>query len=258
MKKIFFVMWLAATAANAEWKLVWSDEFNYTGHPDPAKWSNEHGFKRNNEAQFYTTNRLENARVENGCLVLEARKEDWSEGKRSAKYTSASLITKGKASWKFGRVEVRAKLPVARGAWPAIWMLGENHNGKGWPDCGEIDIMEAVGHITNKVFGTVHAGPKTDHSRGSKIDIPDLGADFHVFALEWSEGRMELSVDEKKYLTVEKDADKKSLPDWPFDAPEYLLLNIAIGGHWGGQKGIDDSAFPQKMLVDYVRIYQRQ
>ncbi len=252
MKRILFAVLalVATTGFAAEWKLVWSDEFNYTGHPDPAKWGYEHGFKRNNEAQFYTTNRLENARVENGNLVIEARKEDFEKGR----FTSASLITKGKASWTYGRIEVRAKIPVARGSWPAIWMLGTSG---GWPDKGEIDIMEAVGHETNKVFGTLHAGPKHDHSRGGKTTVPDLGADYHVFAAEWFPDRIDFFVDDQKYMSANKETDKQALPEWPFDAPEYLLMNIAIGGAWGGKKGIDETAFPQRMLVDYVRVYQR-
>ena len=146
------------------WRLVWSDEFDYTGLPDPKKWDYEEGFVRNNEAQYYTRARKENARVENGMLVIEGRKEKFpvpqassgGKGRQFADYTAASLITLNKADWKFGRIEVRAKLPQGRGVWPAIWMLGSNIRQVGWPACGEIDIMEFVGHTPGFVHATVH------------------------------------------------------------------------------------------------------
>ena len=157
-------------AWSADWKLVWSDEFEKPGLPDAAKWANEIGFVRNNEAQFYTRARLENARVEKGMLVIEARKERFKnpefqagagEGKRArnrefADYTSASVTTRDKASWRYGRIEVRAKLPKGRGTWPAIWMVGTNNRQVGWPACGEIDIMEFVGHEPGVVHANIH------------------------------------------------------------------------------------------------------
>ncbi len=236
------------------WKLVWADEFNTNGAPDPAKWGYERGFVRNQERQYYTTARAENARVEKGMLVIEARKEAFEK----ADITSASLTTEGKATWTYGRFEVRAQIPAARGTWPAIWMLGTSHRARGWPRCGEIDIMEHVGFATNRIHATLHTAA-FNHTkgtgRGSSIVIGDATQAFHVYALEWHPDRIEMFVDDRKYLTVRKDAGHGEA-EWPFDQPFYLLLNLAIGGAWGGQKGVDEAAFPQRFLVDYVRVYQ--
>jgi beta-glucanase (GH16 family) len=247
---------ICGAAQAAEWKLVWSDEFDKDGLPDAAKWNYEEGFVRNQEAQYYTRARAENARVERGVLVIEARKErfpnpryeadsrSWQRNREFAEYTSASLTTEGKAAWRYGRIEVRAKLPTGRGTWPAIWMLGVNRREVGWPRCGEIDIIhtEAYNHVkkTNK---------------GNRIRIEKPYADFHVYALEWTAERMDFFVDDQKYFTFEN--EKTGTAAWPFDQPFYLILNVAIGGAWGGQKGIDDSIFPQRMEVDYVRVYER-
>jgi beta-glucanase (GH16 family) len=256
---------LAAPAWADDWKLVWSDEFEKAGAPDPEKWNYELGFVRNNEAQYYTRDRRENARVENGMLVIEARKERLDlpasgpgTGKKGAKainYTSASLITRGKASWTYGRIEVRAKLPTGRGTWPAIWMLGVSG---GWPAGGEIDIMENVGFDPDAIHANVHT-KKYNHvmrtNKGAKITVAKPYEDFHVYAVEWHPDHMDFFVDKNKYFTFKNEGTGADA--WPFDKPEYLILNIAIGGAWGGQKGIDDSIFPQKMHVDYVRVYQK-
>jgi beta-glucanase (GH16 family) len=261
---------LPAMAGN--WKLTWSDEFDKPGLPDPAKWSYEEGFLRNNEAQYYTRRRSENARVEDGMLIIEARKERFpnasydpavQEKKASrrsrefAEYTSASLTTQGKASWTYGRIEVRAKLPAGRGTWPAIWTLGTNISQVGWPVCGEIDIMEFVGFDAGVIHANVHANnrertQKTD--KGSKISIPDASEAFHVYALEWDAKHMDFFVDDKKYFAFTKDDSGKYA--WPFDSDQYLILNLAIGGGWGGTKGIDETCFPQRCYIDYVRVYQ--
>ncbi|HRU01999.1 MAG TPA: glycoside hydrolase family 16 protein, partial [Victivallales bacterium] len=151
-----------------EWKLIWCDEFNNNGLPDPTKWNYEYGFVRNEEKQYYTRERMENARVENGLLIIECRKEkfknhmfklgsnSWKTKLEYADYTAASIITKNKFSVKYGRIEVKAKLPHGQGVWPAIWMLGDSHDTKGWPTCGEIDIMEFVGKEPGTIHGTVH------------------------------------------------------------------------------------------------------
>jgi beta-glucanase (GH16 family) len=269
---IWLLLLLALAARGGDWKLVWSDEFDKPGLPDPAKWGYETGFVRNNEAQFYTRERKENARVENGMLVIEARKEQFKnpyfqpgdqaskKGRRnreSADYTSASLTTQGKASWTYGRVEVRAKLPAGCGTWPAIWMLGTNQ--VGWPACGEIDIMEWVGFDPGVVYAHAHT-KKYNHvqktSRGDKITIPDASNAFHVYALEWYPDRLDFFVDDKKYFTYKNEGTG---PDaWPFDKDQYLILNLAIGGSWGGKKGIDDNCFPQRYFIDYVRVYQKK
>ena len=261
---------LALPAAASDWKLVWSDEFDKPGLPDPAKWDYEVGFVRNNEAQYYTRQRQENARVEDGRLVIEARKEQFQNpaynpaakdkrvGRRSrqfADYTSASLTTRGKASWTYGRIEVRAKLPTGRGTWPAIWTLGREG---GWPACGEIDIMEFVGFEPGKIHANIHTR-KYNHvqrtGKGSQITISDASEAFHVYALEWSHDRIEFFVDEKKYFTYENEGTGVDV--WPYDREQYLILNLAIGGAWGAQKGIDDTIFPARYYIDYVRVYQR-
>jgi beta-glucanase (GH16 family) len=261
---------LASTSIQAaEWKLVWSDDFDKPGQPDPAKWNYEEGFIRNNERQFYTRARKENARVEKGMLVIEARKEQFKipasdsrakgKGRDSADYTSASLTTLGKTAWTYGRIEVRAKLPTGRGMWPAIWTLGTNIGQAGWPACGEIDIMENVGFDPDLIHANIHT-KSYNHAihtnKGSRITIAKPYQDFHVYAVEWRPERMDFFVDKTKYFTFENEG--KGNDAWPYDKPQYLILNIAVGGGWGGQKGIDDGIFPQRMYVDYVRVYQEE
>jgi alpha-galactosidase len=262
-----------APAAETEWKLVWSDEFEKAGIPDPAKWGYEEGFVRNDEKQFYTKARKENARVEDGNLVIEARKERWKNpaydpeakakgrgrrGPEFADYTSASLTTRGKAAWTHGKIEVRAKLPSGRGTWPAIWTLGTNIGQAGWPACGEIDIMEFVGYDPGIIHANIHT-KKYNHvkktGKGDKIKVPDASEAFHAYSVEWDSEKMEFFVDGKKYFTFKNEGTGEDV--WPYDKDQYLILNLAIGGAWGGQKGIDDSAFPQRYLIDYVRVYQK-
>jgi beta-glucanase (GH16 family) len=258
-------------AAEAEWRLVWSDEFEEAGLPNPAKWTFEEGFVRNEEAQYYTRARRENARVEEGMLVLEARREPypnpdyrpdarghWKRSRRQAEYTSASVTTRGKASWTFGRIEVRAKLPTGRGMWPAIWMLGNRIGDVGWPACGEIDIMENVGYDPDVIHGNIHTRAYNHvkkSNKGARITVPSPHADFHVYAVEWQEDRIDFFVDETRYFQFSNEGTGRDA--WPFDQDHYLILNIAVGGSWGGRQGIDPAIFPQKMYIDYVRVYQR-
>ncbi len=234
-------------------KLLWSDEFDYTGLPNPQKWGYEEGFVRNKEAQYYTKERLKNARVENGKLIITAHKEEF-EG---AHYTSASLNTRGKFEVTRGRIEVRAKLPHGRGTWPAIWMLGANIGQVGWPACGEIDIMEFVGYEPGVIYANVHTrdyNHTKGTGRGGKIVTEKPFEDFHIYAVEWYRDRMDFYFDNQRYYSCQKKGE--GIGEWPFDAPQYLLINLAIGGAWGGQQGIDDSIFPMEYQVDYVRIYQ--
>lgn len=234
-------------------KLVWSDEFNYKGLPDSTKWNYEVGGNGygNNEAQFYTENRLENARVEDGNLIIEARKENWEKNK----YTSARLLTRGKHSWKYGTFEIRAKLPRGRGTWPAIWMMSEDM--KKWPDDGELDIMEHVGFHQGFIHATAHT-KKYNHviqtQKTDTLEVKDASEKFHVYKMTWTPEKIEMYIDETKYYTYLN--TEKTYEAWPFDQPFFLLLNFAIGGDWGGIEGIDDSIFPQKFYVDYVRVYQ--
>lgn len=254
--KIFLVMLLCghAFAGTNEWKLVWAEEFDRDGLPDPVRWTNEVGFIRNKEAQYYTGGRSENTRIENGKLIIEARKEKF----QNADYTSASLTTRNLAMWRHGRIEVRAKLPQGRGVWPAIWMLGANRSG-GWPRCGEIDIMEYVGFEPDVIHANVHTG-KYNHvkktGKGARLTVDKPFEDFHVYGLEWTSERLDFFVDGKKYFTYAKE-DGAGEDTWPFDQEFYLILNLAIGGAWGGQRGIDDDIFPQRFEIDYVRVYQQ-
>ena len=252
---------VAKDAERPGWKLVWSDEFDHDGLPDPAKWNYEKGFLRNNELQYYTEGRSENARVENGMLVIEARKEEYTDPHgspkaREAHYTSASLTTKKSASWTYGRIEVRAKLPKGKGTWPAIWMLGNNHDG--WPKCGEIDIMENVGFDPDGIHATVHtqAYNHIKHTaKGHRTTISHPYDDFHVYGIEWNAKAITFLVDDNKVFSFENDG--KGVDTWPYDRPEYLLINFAVGGAWGGARGVDESIFPQKYLIDYVRVYEK-
>jgi beta-glucanase (GH16 family) len=235
-------------------KLVWAEEFNVDGLPDPAIWGYETGLIRNQEAQYYTAGRPENARVEGGCLVIESRKEDYA----GAKYTSASVNTLGKRQFLYGRIEVRAKIPTGVGSWPAIWMMGTDIIQAGWPECGEIDIMENVGYEPDTIYATVHTpGSVRDPGKvvkGGQIMLSAPYADFYVYAVEWHSDRLEFFVDDHKVFTYRKD---DRYPDyWRFAKPFYILLNTAIGGTWGGQQGIDDGIFPLKYSIDYVRYYQ--
>jgi beta-glucanase (GH16 family) len=259
-------------AATSGWRLVWADEFDRAGLPDAAKWTYEEGFVRNRELQYYTRARKENARVEHGMLIIEARRErfpnarysaaapasQWRRHRREARYTSASLTTRGKASWTYGRIEVRAQLPSGRGGWPAIWTLGTNIGEVGWPTCGEMDIMEHVGHEPGRVYANVHTrgfNHLRHNGRGGHLALPDAETAFHVYAVEWSPRALDFFVDGRKFFTCENDGS--GLDAWPFDAPQYLILNLAIGGTWGGQEGVDDASFPRRFLIDYVRVYQR-
>jgi beta-glucanase (GH16 family) len=247
-----------ASALAGDWKLVWSDEFDHPGLPDKSRWGYEEGFIRNGESQYYTVSRPENARVEDGMLVIEGRKENFAAAtsKKPADYTSASVTTEGKASWTYGRLEVRAKLPEGKGMWPAIWTLGDNIHAIGWPKCGEIDIMEFVGKAPADIHGTIHYDKNGQHaSNGGSTPIKNPSDGFHTYAVEWWPDRIDFFFDDKKYRTSPL-ADAGVGEENAFRKPHYLILNLALGGSWGG--AIDDSRLPQKFLIDYVRVYQQK
>ncbi len=235
--------------------LLWSDEFNYNGLPAATKWGYDkggHGWG-NNEAQYYTEADTNNALVKGGKLTITARKEH-RDGKE---YTSSRLVTRNKKEFLYGRIDVRAKLPAGRGTWPAIWMLGTNIDAAGWPKCGEIDIMEHVGYDPGVIVGTVHSD-LYNHIKGTQISgrvtLEDFSSAFHIYSVDWSKEKIDFLIDNKLYLSIPN--KYKTLEEWPFDAPHYLLLNLAIGGNWGGQKGIDDSIFPVSYEIDYVRWFE--
>lgn len=249
---------LSAPMDKGGWKLIWSEEFDYTGFPDSTKWSYDTEGNvyqwGNNEAQYYTSGRKENAWVSDGVLRITALKEPM-EGRS---YTSARLITKGKGDWLYGRFEIRAKLPTGRGTWPAIWMLPTDWEYGDWPKSGEIDIMENVGYDPDTIVGSPHT-EKYNHAIGTqknaKIACPDCYKAFHVYALEWEEDEYRLYVDDQLYFTFKNEGTGYEV--WPYDKRFHILLNLAIGGNWGGQKGIDDSLFPHVFEIDYVRVYKK-
>jgi licheninase len=244
----------------SSWSLVWADEFDGTGLPDTDRWTYDvggHGWG-NNELQYYTERRPENARVEDGHLVITARQEGW-EGNA---YTSARLVSE--ADWTYGRFEARAQLPSGRGTWPAVWMLPtyDTYGADYWPDNGEIDIMEHVGYAPDTVHATVHT-EAYNHMRGTQrgeaIHVPDARSAFNVYAVEWTPDSIRGFVNDRPYFTfpnerrTDSDADWR---EWPFDRPFHFILNIAVGGSWGGAEGIDPSIWPQELRIDYVRVYR--
>jgi len=252
---VLSLMLLMSYTRPSGYTLVWSDEFNVAGLPDQARWNYDTGGNGwgNNELQYYTNARKENARVEDGKLIIEARKEKME----NMNFTSVRLVTKGKGDWQFAKIQVRAKLPKGLGTWPAIWMLASTTPLK-WPDDGEIDIMEHVGYDPGQVHASVHC-KKYNHIIGTqktaKTTVSDFAENFHVYEVEYTKDSVIVGIDNKAYFSF---ANEHSGYDaWPFDNKMYLLLNIAVGGNWGGQKGVDEKIWPVKMEVDYVRVYQR-
>lgn len=259
----------AQTAGNKQWKLVWQEEFNYTGLPDTAKWNYEVGHVRNHEQQYYTKARKENVWVQNGVLTITGRKEayvnkkyqpganSWQRKDSLAQYTSASINTLGKVGWKYGKIAIRAKIPHGAGMWPALWMMGVNTPEVGWPAAGEIDIMEAVGNHPGEIYGTIHFADTIHHkhaSSGSKTSPAAVGDQFHIYSIEWNEEKIDLFYDNKKYHTFHNDLAEGKGDANAFRKPFYLLINLAIGGEWPGP--VDGAILPKKFEVDYVRVYQ--
>ena len=228
-------------------KLIWADEFNYSGLPDSSKWSyavGGHGWG-NNELQYYTLLDTSNVKVENGHLKIIVRKQK----KENWEYTSARLHTKNKAEFRYGRIEARAKIPASVGTWPAIWMLGNNIDKAGWPACGEIDIMEHRGMELNKVFGTLHyPGHSGGNANGKTMIIPTATTAFHNYAVEWSATELKFYIDDVLYHTV---VNSDSVP---FNHPFFILLNVAIGGNFGGK--VDPLFSMDTMEIDYIRVFQ--
>ncbi len=244
---------------STNWELVWFDEFNTDGLPDTSKWNyatrgNSYGWG-NNEKQWYTVADSDNCYIKDGKLTITAIKEPTS-GKD---YSSARLTTKGKGDWKYCKVEVKAKLPTGNGTWPAIWMLPSEKLYGNWPKSGEIDIMEHVGYDPDTVHSTVHT-ELFNHTIGTQVGkpsyLPTATSDFHTYAMEWDENEIRSYVDGREYFRFSNNGEGYGA--WPFDQEFYLLLNLAIGGGWGGKHGIDDSLFPHKYEIDFVRVYQKK
>ncbi len=239
------------------WVLTWSDEFNGPNGsaPDGTKWTYDLGAGGwgNNELQAYTQ-RPENVQVQDGNLVITALKETYG----GASYTSARLKTQGLFAQRYGRFEARIKVPVGQGLWPAFWMLGQNITSYGWPTCGEIDIMENLGRLPATLYGTLH-GPGYSGANGlsasTTLTSGRLADDFHVYAVEWEGTTVRFYLDDRHYATRTV-ADLPAGTVWVFDTPFFLILNVAVGGNWPGSPD-GTTVWPQRMLVDYVRVYQR-
>lgn len=250
--------------APAGYQLVFQDEFSRDGLPDQTKWDyaterNAQGWF-NREKQYYSRARAKNSRIENGHLIIEAHAEklnksefpDWN----GQEYTSARVVSRGRAAWTYGFFEIRAKLPCGVGTWPAIWTLPEDPNVV-WPNGGEIDIMEHVGFDPGVVHQSIHTkaynfGAGTQKT--TKFDVPASCNEMHRYQLLWTPEFVLMGIDDKPKFLYKN--EKKGEARWPFDKAHHLLLNIAVGGEWGGQKGIRPDAFPARMEIDYVRVYQ--
>ena len=242
------------------WKLVYSDEFNYAGLPDTSLWSYDvggHGWG-NNEAQFYTYADSNNVKVKDGTLKIIALQHKMEQ----SNYTSAKLTTYEKFSMQYGKIECRAKLPFGKGSWPAIWMLPNSirTNTEDWPLCGEIDIMEHVGKDPNTIHNSLHTF-LYNHIKHTQIThfgkVAEVSNQFHVYGIEWDEQSIQFFIDNKMVYESKKSENgrKTNNEGWPFDKPYYFILNLAIGGNWGGE--IDNTIFPNIFEIDYVRIYQK-
>ena len=253
---------LVQSTIGEKWELVWSDEFENAGIPDSTKWSYNIGNWGwgNNELQYYTSDKLENAKIEDGNLVITAIKD-----LKDSTWTSARLSTKGKVAFKYGKIEFRAKVPVARGTWAAGWLLGDAYRDEiSWPYCGEIDVLECVGYEINDTTekGINHA---TCHTRayyfkqnnqiGSEIELDSMHSKFHIYSVEWYPNEIKGFVDGIHYYTYDKNANDQ---EWPFHKSQNIILNLAIGGGWGGLKGVDQSMISQQYTIDYVRVFEKR
>ena len=248
MKKILIIALISVNCCFAQKqkrKLVWQEEFK-SDKLDESVWNFELGAGGwgNNERQFYTK---DNHKLEGGNLIISAKKE-------GEKYTSTRITTKTKKEFKYGRIEARAKLPTGQGIWPAFWMLGSNISEVGWPKSGEIDILEYVGKEPHTVYNTLHTQDSHGNSVNSKKTIFEtIEQGFHVYAIDWTKEKIDFSVDDKVIYTF--NPAEKNENTWPFDQPFFVIVNMAIGGNFGGPD-VDDNIFPQEFVVDYVRVYQ--
>lgn len=232
----------------------WADEFDYEGLPDPAKWDYDIGGGGwgNNELQYYT-NDLSNASVSNGSLKITARKEQFE----NRNFTSTRLVSRNKGDFLYGRIEVRAIVPQGLGTWPAIWMLPTDWEYGGWPASGEIDIMEHVGYDPEMIHMSIHTEAyywRINTQKTSKRIVEGAMDEYQIYRMDWTPYALRGYVNDALLFTFTNEG--KTYKEWPFDKRFHLLLNIAVGGDWGGQQGVDEAAFPASMLVDYVRYYR--
>jgi len=252
MKKMSLMLVLAGIACTAQvkkGKLVWEENFNGKAL-DEKVWNYELGNGcpnicgwGNNERQVYTK---ENHELKNGKLIIKVKKE-------GDKYTSTRITTAGTKEFKYGYMEARAKLPAGQGIWPAFWMLGSNIRQVGWPLAGEIDILEYVGKEPGQVYTTLHTtATHGDHASSKKTAMEGIEEGWHIFGANWTEDKIEFYVDDKLVFTFAP--EEKPVEVWPFDQPFYFIINVAVGGNFGGPE-VDDSIFPQEFIIDYVRVY---
>ncbi|WP_299199332.1 glycoside hydrolase family 16 protein [uncultured Amphritea sp.] len=263
---IFCILLFFSSAVSAQSSLVWSDEFNYQGLPDSTKWVYESGYVRNNELQYYKSASLDNSFVKGGVLTIRAlshvdNQNWWGKLFGSNNFfpvTSASLTTKGIASWQYGRVVMRAKLPLGKGVWPAFWTLGDNITSVRWPKSGEIDIMEYVGSSPRQIHGGVHF---FDYKKNTKSKLTpvkgenlftDTPGEFHIYEIEWDDKEIRFIFDGQQWKTF--DIDIAGDLNNPFHKAHFLIVNLAIGGSWAGQP--EDDLYPADYVIDYIRVYQ--
>lgn len=274
MKQLFLILiasvaflFCSAQKSSGDYKLIWADEFDKNGAPDPEKWGFQNGYVRNYEPQWYQP---ENASVADGYLVIEARKEkkvnpnyqakskNWKLNRSSAPYTSSSMTTKGKFDFQYGKVMMRAKIDIRQGMWPAFWLLGSNRDSMNWPASGEIDVMEYF--RGNLYTNAVWEGRNGSAMSLTKLPVAKLGGDawakeFHVWEMEWDESSIVISVDNKVLNTIDlKKTVNKHKGNNPFHEKFYILLNLAMGQNW---EKVPDSSLPAKFVVDYIRVYQK-
>lgn len=244
-----------------EWELVWSDEFENTGLPDSSKWSYNIGNWGwgNKELQYYTEAKVENAEVKDGKLFIRAIKDE------KGNWTSARLSTQGKSAFQYGKIEFMARVPSNRGLWSAGWLLGNDYEDElSWPYCGEIDILECVGYEIDDESGnginhaTCHTPKyyfKKNNQIGNEIKVEDMSDSFHSYSIEWDSSSIRAYLDGEHYYTYDKNQDSL---EWPFHKPQNIIVNLAVGGGWGGQKGIDPTFSEAEYILDYIRVYQRK
>ncbi|MBK8610973.1 MAG: glycoside hydrolase family 16 protein [Chitinophagaceae bacterium] len=253
---------LTQATSGTQWNLVWSDEFNGSGLPDSTKWSYDVGNWGwgNNELQYYTESRVENARQEDGNLIIEARKND-----NGMKWSSTRLTTRGKQTFLYGKIEFRAKVPTGRGTWSAGWLLGDEYVDElSWPYCGEVDILENVGYEMDSINGdgkthaSIHCGAyyfKLNNQPTSIKDVKNMNGEFHTYTAEWTPEKIDILVDGVKYFEYN---DHSSALAWPYNKAQNIIINLAMGGGWGGAKGVDQTLTSQKYIIDYVRVYEKK
>ena len=243
----------------ADWKLEWSDEFDKENTLDSLTWDYILGdgcpglcVWGNNELEYYT-DKEENVRVENGHLIIQIQTDTAYRNK----YTSGKIRSTSSKSIQYGKVEIRAMNPSGLGTWPALWMLPENNDYGQWPRSGEIDIMEHVGYDPDTIVGTVHT-ERYNHLKGTQkgkyFYVPDNESVFHEYEIQWTPEKVDFFLDDQIYFTFEN--ENQSSKEWPFDKPFYIIMNLAVGGNWGGRHGVDESIVGQKFIIDYVRVYE--